>query len=104
MSFWTMEIFWTFDNKQKINLYVKLHDQYVQPDQSGFINQVRVILRLSTFRVRITVNVLKQDHPLLQELLTPLEWHSLCLTFDHKTTERSVFIDTQLILQDKIRN
>ena len=36
-----MEIFWTFDNKQKINLYVKLHDQYVQPDQSGFINQVR---------------------------------------------------------------
>ena len=36
-----MEIFWTFDDKQKINLYVKLQDQFVQPDQSGFIDQAR---------------------------------------------------------------
>ena len=40
----------------------------------------------------------------MKELLAPLVWHSLCLTYDHTTLERSVFIDNQLILQDKLRN
>ena len=41
MSYWSMEIYWTYANEKKINLYVKLQDQYVQPDQSGFIDQAR---------------------------------------------------------------
>ena len=40
----------------------------------------------------------------VKELLAPLVWHSLCLTYDHTSSERSVFIDNQLILQDKLRN
>ena len=111
MSYWSMEIFWTFDDKQKINLYVKLQDQFVQPDQSGFIDQARDRHHAFIFfQFSILFSFCPEQrryewyNRCVKELLAPLVWHSLCLTYDHTTLERSVFIDNQLILQDKLRN